>query len=182
MCVIKIATLNINGMTATTRVGMLYNFVHRHELDILFLEEFTNPDKLHFRGYEIHHIIGTSMRGTAILLRNAIPITKVHKLPSRCAMSAEYNGLRLINVYAPSGLARRSERENLFNTELPTFFFTAPSHKIIGRDFNCVLNSTDTTSPLKPVEHSEIVDLIDTWTQDPLRATYTHHFPAELHE
>jgi len=182
MYVIKIATLNINGMTATTRVGMLSDYIHRHEIDILFLQEVTHPDKLHFRGDEIHHNIGTSMRGTAIIVRNTMPITNVHKLPSGRAMSAEYSGLRLINVYAPSGSARRTERENFFNTELPTFFYTAPSHTIIGGDFNCILNPTDTTSTFQTSRAlSEIVTrlaLIDTWTQDPLRPTYTHHHPT----
>jgi len=108
MHAIKIATLNINGVTATTRVEMLLEFINRRELDILFLQEVTNPDKLTFMGYKIHHKIGISMRGTAILVRNAMPITNVHKLHAGRAMSAEHSGLRLINVYAPSDSARRN--------------------------------------------------------------------------
>jgi len=157
MHVTKIATLNINGITALTRVGTLSKFIKRHELDILFLQEVTNPVVLNFRGYETHHNIRTSMRGTAILVRNVTPITIKHKLPSGRNMSAEYNGLRLINVYTPSGSAWRTEREKFFNTELPAFFYTALSHTILG-DFNCVLNPADTTGPFQPSRAlSEIV-------------------------
>jgi len=65
------------------------------------------------------------MRGTAMLVRKVMPITIVHKLPSGRAMSAEYRGIRLINVYAPSDSAWRTEREDFLNTELPVFFYTA---------------------------------------------------------
>jgi exonuclease III len=44
MLVIKIATLNINGITAPTRVGMLSDFITRREIDILLVQEVTNPD------------------------------------------------------------------------------------------------------------------------------------------
>ena len=57
--VTKIATLNINGITAPTRVGILLEFIKTHELDTLFLQEVTNPNTLNFRGYESHHNIRT---------------------------------------------------------------------------------------------------------------------------
>jgi exonuclease III len=125
-------TLNINGITAPKRVGMLSDFIKRHEIDILFHQEVTNPDVLNFRGYETHHNIGTSLRGTAIIAREAIPITIAHKLPSGRTMSAEYNGIRLINLYVLSGSARRTERKkNFYNTQLPAFLYTDPSHMIL---------------------------------------------------
>jgi exonuclease III len=169
---IGIATLNINGIRAPTRVGMLSELINKHELDILFLQEVTNPDTLNFRGYETHYNVGTSMRGTAIIARKAIPRTSVHKLPSGRAMSAEHKGISLINVYAPSGSARRIKRENFYNTELPAFLYTGPSHTILGGNFNCVLNPADKIGPFQPSRAlSDIVSLLvlfDTWTQDPL--------------
>jgi exonuclease III len=182
MHVLKIATLNINGMTATTRVGMFMDFIHRQNLDIIFLQEITNPDKLQINGYTLHHNVGTNIRGTAILARNEMTLTNVHKLPSGRAISADYNGLKLINVYAPSGTARRTERESFFNTDLPPFLYTALSNTIIGGDFNCVLQPADTTGTLHTSRAlADIVkrlQFIDTWTQDPLRPTYTHHHPT----
>jgi exonuclease III len=51
-----------------------------------------------------------------MLVRNEMTLTNIHKLPSGRAISAEYNGLQLINVYAQSGTARRTERE-IFSTQ-----------------------------------------------------------------
>jgi len=87
MHVIKIATLNINGITAPVRVGMLSDFITRHEIDILLLQEVTNPDTMNIRGYVTHQNIGASMRGIALLARNEIPITIVHTLLSGRALS-----------------------------------------------------------------------------------------------
>jgi exonuclease III len=172
MHVIKIATLNFNGITAPTRVGMSSDFITRHELDKLFVQEVTNPDTQNIRGYNIR----TSMRGTAILVRNAMSITTVHKLPSGRAMSAEYRGIRLINVYAPSGSARRTEIED-FLSRIACFLLYRLPHTILG-DFNCVLNPADNIGSFLPSRAlSEIVRrlvLVDTWKQDPLRPTFTH--------
>ena len=109
-------------------------------------------------------------------------LTNIHKIPSGRAISAEYNNLKLINVYAPSGTARRTERESFFNTDLPHFLYTALSNTIIGGDFNCVLNPADTTGNFHISRAlADIVkwlNFIDTWKQDPLRPTYTHHHPT----
>ena len=75
MHVIKVATLNINGMTASTRVGMFTDIIHRQVLDIIFLQEVANPDILQISGYALHHSVGTTIRGTAILVRNGMNLT-----------------------------------------------------------------------------------------------------------
>jgi len=75
------------------------------------------------------------MRGTAILVRKAIPITIKHKLLSGRAMSVEYSGLRLINVYIPSGSARRTERKNIFNAEFACLLLYRPLHHDSRRRF-----------------------------------------------
>ena len=67
--VVKIATLNINGITSRTRVGMLEEYIRRHDIDIIFLQEITHPDIVNIRGYETFDNIGTQMRGTAIVAR-----------------------------------------------------------------------------------------------------------------
>jgi exonuclease III len=69
MQIIKIAMLNINGITAPRRVEMLSEFVQRQEIDIMLVQEATNPDTLNIRGYDTYHNIGTSMCGTAIVAR-----------------------------------------------------------------------------------------------------------------
>ena len=181
MHILKIATININGITTSTRTDMLRDFIHKQELDIIFLQEVMHPNTLDFRGYNTHYNIGASMRGTAIVARDALTLTRVQRLPSGRAVSAEYDGMKLINVYAPSGSARRTERETFYNTELPTLLYSATSNTILGGDFNCVLNPTDTTGAVQGSRAlTDIISrlaLVDTWTQDPQRPTYTHHHP-----
>jgi hypothetical protein len=58
MLVITLATLNINAITARTRVGMLTDFLRRHDIDILFMQEVTNTEPLNIPGYAAHHNIG----------------------------------------------------------------------------------------------------------------------------
>jgi exonuclease III len=66
MSIITIATININGITAVHRVAMLTNFLRRNEVNILLAQEVTNGEALNIGGYEIHHNIGSTRRGTAI--------------------------------------------------------------------------------------------------------------------
>ena len=42
--IVKIATININGITAPLRISMLTEFIRLHELDILLAQEVTHPD------------------------------------------------------------------------------------------------------------------------------------------
>ena len=52
MHVIKFATLKINGIIAPKRLGMLSDFIRRHELDVILVQEVTNPDTLNIREYD----------------------------------------------------------------------------------------------------------------------------------
>jgi exonuclease III len=128
--VIKIATLNINGITSKTVVGMLTEFVRRHDIDILFAQEATSTEVLNLYGYETHLNIGASIRGTAILARRELHLTNITTLPSGRAIAAVYKGIQLINVYAPSGTTKRNDREQFFNVELP-YLLQADHKKLI---------------------------------------------------
>jgi hypothetical protein len=87
-----------------------------------------------------------------------------------------------VNLYAPSGTARREDREFFFNAELPDLLYTASHSMIIGGDFNCVLQPVDTTGHFSTSRAlAEIVrglTLTDAWKQDPRRPSFTHHSPT----
>jgi exonuclease III len=76
---------------------------------------------------------------------NKITITNITRLASGRGIAAEYRGIWLVNVYAPSGTAKRQVRERFYNDELPYLLRVSPSNMIIGGDFNCLLNQTDST-------------------------------------
>jgi exonuclease III len=62
MQTVKIASININCMSKPTKVGMLEDFLHRHDIDIIFVQEETNQEMADIRGYVTHINIGTNMR------------------------------------------------------------------------------------------------------------------------
>jgi exonuclease III len=179
---IRIASININDISTTTRVGMLIDFIRRHDLDLVFLQEETHPAILTVTGYTTYLNILANMSGTAILHKTEFPLTNVTSLPTGCAIAADYNGIRLVNVYAPAVTAKRSDREHFFNSELPALFYAAKHSVSLGGDFNCVLHPTDTSSPFTTSRAlTEVIRglvLSDAWNQDPQRPAYTHLSPT----
>ena len=157
---------------------MLHDFIRRHDLDIVFLQEVTNPTTLTVNGYTTYLNIGANMRGTAIVARHDYPLTNVTSLPTGRAIAADYNGIRLINVYAPAGTAKRPDRELFFNSELPALFYKTSQSILLGGDFNCVLHPTDAIGPFSTsralLEVIRGLALLDTWSQNPLRPICTH--------
>ena len=111
---------------------MLEAFVRAHDIDFLLMQEVTRQFSTGFQGYKIHYNIGTSRRGTAILTRDSIIFTNSSRIPSGRAIAATLGTLLIINVYAPSGTAKRTEREAFFNNDLPLLLGSASGH-INGR-------------------------------------------------
>ena len=118
------------------------------------------------------------MRGTAILPRHDFSLTNVTCLPTGRAIAADYNDLRLVNVYATAGTARRTDRERFFNSELPALFYAASQSVLLGGYFNCVLHLTETMGPFTNSRAlSDVIlglALSDAWSQGPQRPAYTH--------
>jgi hypothetical protein len=161
---------------------MLHDFIQRHDLDIVFLQEVTDPAFLNVTGYATYLNIGAGMRGTAIMARHDVPLIYVTSLSTGRAIAANHGGPRLINLYAPAGTARRADREHFFNSELPALLYAAVPSMLIDGDFNCVLQPADTTVPFTSSRAlSEIVRGLapsDAWSQDPQRPTFTHYSPS----
>jgi len=159
----------------------MMDFLRKHGIDIALVQEFTVPESVILHGYASHLNIVPDMRGTAIMARKDLHLTKIERIPSRRAIAAEFKGVRPINIYA-SGTAKRAQREHFFLTELPALF-SAHSHPILlGGDFNCTLQTIDSTGPI--VSSRALVEIIrglaltDTWTQDPQRPAYSHYSPS----
>jgi len=171
MRVANLDSININGISARTRVEMLTDLIRRHDLTILFVQEVTSQDTLEINGYITYLNFGTAMRGTAVLARNGFHLTSIATIPSGRAIAADFSGIPLIDVYAPSGTARGTEREDSYNSELPELFYPASLPIIIGGDINCTLHHTDATGHFSTSRAlSEIVRgfaLMDTWYFDP---------------
>jgi exonuclease III len=111
---------------------MLDAFVRLHDIDILLMQEVTHPFTTGFQGYTIHYNIGTTRRGNVILTRDTIVATNLSRIPSGRAIAATPETLLIINVYAPSGTSKRSEREAFFNNDLPFPLGSASDDILLG--------------------------------------------------
>jgi exonuclease III len=113
-------------------------------MDIVLLQELTNPFTFGFQGY-IHYNTGISRRGTAIITRDTIVVTKLGRIPSGRAIAASLGALLIVNLYAHSGTSKRSEREAFFNNDLPFLLGYASDDILLGGDFSCLLEAADST-------------------------------------
>ena len=161
---------------------MLEGFLRRQEIGVAFLQEVKHPHLNAINRYIAYTNEGTTSRGTAILARERIILTNVTRLPSGRGIAAKYQRISLVNIYAPSGAARRKEREIFYNGELTYLLPTSPSEMILPGDFNCALAQTDCTGQLNC---SRVLDdifrrfnLTDVWEATPPRRIYTHYTPT----
>jgi exonuclease III len=84
-------------------------------------------------------------RGTAILAREHLPLTRTFSLHSGRRIAASFQGVRLVKIYAPSGAEKRQEREDFFILEQHYLLIDTRTTMIMGGDYNCVLAKTDAT-------------------------------------
>jgi exonuclease III len=174
-----IATININGLKSPARIAMLGAFLRTHEVDIALIQEATSPIDLSTFHYTTHLNIGSEGRGTALITRTGFDLRNVTMVPSRRIITAEYANLKMVNVYAPSGTARRTEREAFFNADLPFALGHFRQDLLVGGDFNCVVTTNDVTGG---ANHSRALaaviqgySLRDVWQNDSRRKIYTHY-------
>ena len=123
--------------------------------------------------------IGTSMRGTGIVAKCQRQLTNVVTLSTGRAIAATLRGIRMINVFTPSGTARRAEREDIYNVVLTHLLQDASTHILLAGDFKCVLHPSDTNRHYRTSRAlTEIIRgmaLTDARTQSPVRPSYTHY-------
>jgi exonuclease III len=117
MALLRIATLNINGISSLTRLTMLEEFIRAWEIDILLNKEITQPSHHTIGEYSLEYNIGTKGSGTAIIARDGIHLENVACLPSGRAIAAKFLDVTLIKIYAPSGSVRRHDGELYHSSE-----------------------------------------------------------------
>ena len=161
---------------------MLDALLRRRDIDILLVKEVTCHILNDFQGYTTQYNIGSNRRGTAIVVRDGINLENIILSPSVRAMAARFREIWIINVYASSITAMKQERERFFNSELPHLLTRETSHILLGGDFNCILEASDTTGDftysraLAELVHG--LALTDTWQGNPTRKIYTHYFAS----
>jgi len=94
-------------------------------------------------------------------------------------MTALFENVTIVNIYAPSGAERRRDRENFFSNELPYLLRGIPPSLLLGGDFNSVLTTLEATGhPNYSRALQELIrgfDLVDMWETSQERTTYTQY-------
>jgi exonuclease III len=80
--ILKIGTLNINGIKAYIKLEMLETFLRCKDFDILLLQEVMTHKLRAFSNLTTHLNMGPEGRGTAILLKNDLESRNLRRLPS----------------------------------------------------------------------------------------------------
>jgi hypothetical protein len=111
--------------------------------------------------------------------RENIELANITRIPSGRTIAADYKGIWLVNIYAPSGAAKKNEREQFFNSELTYILRAAPEEIVLGGDFNCILEKSDTTGhPHYRRARAHLIQglaLRDAWEINPSSHAYTHY-------
>ena len=142
----KLATLNIQGISSETRLQMLNQFLHVQGIHIALLQEITMHQLYGMSQYNVYMNRGTEGRGTAILTKEDLEVKNILRLPTGRGMAAEINGTWIINIHAPSGAGKRTEREHFFTHEVTALMPPVRREIILAGDFNAIIDKYDNTS------------------------------------
>ena len=131
----KIATVNINGISAPTRIQMFEEFLYKHGIDLALLQEVTNSKITTIRRYTSYINMETEGRGTAILAKDNYLLTNIQRIPTGRGISAHFNGIRIVSIYAPSGSEKRHERQEFYNSDVAHLLMHSTYNMVLAGDF-----------------------------------------------
>src|SRR5215469_10592958 len=131
----NISTININGITTYLKFRLLHEFIQYHNCDVISLQEVVHDRVRDIPQYTTHINIGTEGRRTAVMVKDCFTLNNIRRIPNGHGIAGEINGIKIINIYAPSGHARRRERECFFNSDLIQLLQDYRERTIIAGDF-----------------------------------------------
>jgi exonuclease III len=149
---------------------------------VALLQEVTHTDFTKIHNYTATVNEGTDKRGMAFLVKTGLDVQHIKRIPSGRGIAAMFQGIWIINIYAPSGAEKRVERECFFNNEFTFLLPTDSNDVIIAGDFNCVNSPADCTE--RPTMSRALMTLIkgrslrDVWETHPHTPAYTHYTNA----
>ena len=154
---VTLITINANGLNTEKKQHVLNNFLFRHSIDIVCIQEHNvtnvNNTKLLEDYYQVYLNICYQLKGgTAILIRKKSGINvlrvELHASSRIMIIKCELNNVLfdVINVYAHSGSNFKNERETLFSDELIYYLQNNLDNTILMGDFNSIISPKDSTS------------------------------------
>lgn len=180
-----IASININTISNQTKLNALHNFIRLLDLDIILLQE-VEDKQMEIPGYNTITNVDHSKRGTAVAVKQHISISHVDRsLDGRLIVLRLNNSVTLCNIYAPSGVQQKAQREYFFNTTFSYYLRDATEHIVLGGDFNSVVDARDSTgnsnysaSLRYTLQQLQLADVWETLRRSQTGYTYVTHNSA----
>lgn len=139
----KIATVNLNGIVCKAKQSLIKDFVNFNNIDIVFFQEMNITSSSFLPSHEVVLSFNHINRSTAVAIRKNLAFSDLLVDPSGRIISFMLNRIKFINIYAQSGSQYKKERNDFFTESLALHLNTNYDGIVIGGDFNCCLYEED---------------------------------------
>ncbi len=157
---LRVASINISGIRSIERRRLLLQFCLEGNLDLVALQEVTFHECSVLGGhYNVLSNVGPRRRGTAVLIRKGIHFSRELLDPDGRLISIDVGSFTFINIYAPSGLIAREERNIFLRQTIPAYAVSTNLPLLLVGDFNCVNEALDRSTPNPRPSPSRITNL-----------------------
>ena len=145
------SSLNVNGMNARDKHFKVNQFLKKHKIDILLVQEHNLKSNDCIKNIDMDYdvYINNSILhkgGTAIFIRKNAGINVInvqyHSSSRIICMNIKINDLyfKILNIYGHSGPNLKTDREDFFAQEMLFYLQGNLENIIIGGDFNCIIS------------------------------------------
>ena len=181
---IRILTLNIGKDNNLAGILQLAN----PQAHVLLLQEVALDQEgidniASSRGYKATLSRGEGALGVAILTHESLTDTQVETLEAGRLQACYTSGIKIINVYGPSGTNLTAQRREFISTTLLAACRTTGT--VVAGDFNCVTSPLDVEENFRIKQSIELNQLVQTMEmidvyreKKPLGRDYTFHRPG----
>ena len=178
-----IAYINIHGQTGLTIEKQLQieNSMIRNDIDICHCQEIHVEENtfeectLLSSSYNITSNSSDNRYSTASLVKNCYNISNINLDIDGKVIIFDIENITIGNIYLPSGTdaISRSKRESLLSETIPRMLINRQMSRLIGGDWNCILNKEDATNYPEQKLSPSLVRLVKTFSfQDSYRILY----------
>ena len=141
----KIATLNTRGFNSTSKHTFLLDFIKKHDIDIIALQEINSPvTNLQDSEYEIFSNAPAKL-GTALLFKRHLKPRTIQQSAEGRIIRAEFENFTVVNVYGYAN-ANAEVKRDFYQTILPMFLRPYHENLILLGDFNATLDKKNNKS------------------------------------
>ena len=162
---LKVLSFNLAGGTL-----FLHSLLPEDKPDILLIQEVLLSSqelllKVKPYGYNCESnidILNPTKPGTAVIWKEGVPVAETRVIVEGRLQSITVGTVTFLNIYAPSGSAKRKEREQMFANELFQELATAGQAGLpwLAGDWNCLVQENQTTDNYRDKRSAALTDIL----------------------